>query len=173
MYSFPPLTNPRKAIMAGNFFSCIGVFISRKIFVKYRFDTSAELQGMEDWEFWIRILAEYKPGRLEKVNNGILHHKGRSMTKYDLESFTSRGEYIISKIRKDPALNSCYGPYLSVFRSHCRLLTASRANSNGLFREARSYWLKGFFMRPAIVFHLGNLRIIQKALFHLEHKHGI
>lgn len=73
------LTQPIKAIATGNFFSCIGVFISNDIYKKYRFDTHIELQGIEDWEFWMRITADYSPGRINKINSGIVHHKGRSI----------------------------------------------------------------------------------------------
>src|SRR5207253_10171501 len=72
----PSLKNQLKAIANGNFMSCIGDFIHREIYQRYRFDTTAELTGGEDWEFWLRVLADYKVGRIEKINSGILQHPG-------------------------------------------------------------------------------------------------
>src|SRR3989442_4172090 len=61
-YSMPSLSNQLRAISQGNFMSCIGNFIHREIYQNYRFDTAESLTGWEDWEFWLRVLADYKVG---------------------------------------------------------------------------------------------------------------
>ena len=89
----PSLANQVRAIANGNFMSCIGDFIHRDIYQKYRFDTSPELTGGEDWDFWLRVLADHKVGRIEKINSGILQHSGRSVNNQDVSSM-QRGRLI-------------------------------------------------------------------------------
>src|SRR4051794_30712652 len=78
-YKFPRIEDARRAIAEGNFLSCIGVFIGREIYSRYRFDTNPALTGSEDWDFWVRVTAEYLPLRIDKINSGIVHHGGRTM----------------------------------------------------------------------------------------------
>ncbi|MGH9960893.1 MAG: glycosyltransferase family 2 protein, partial [Pyrinomonadaceae bacterium] len=85
-YPMPSLNNQLKAIASGNFMTCIGNFIHREIYQRYQFDTTKELIGGEDWEFWLRVLADYRVGRIEKINSGILQHDGRSVNNQSLDS---------------------------------------------------------------------------------------
>jgi glycosyltransferase involved in cell wall biosynthesis len=103
-FKFPSLANQTKAIAYGNFMSCIGDFIHREIYSRYRFDTRPEVTGSEDWDFWLRVLADYKVGRIEKINNGIRHHEGRSVNNQDMVSLQRGLEQIIAKISEDPHL---------------------------------------------------------------------
>ena len=169
-YPFPSLDNQERAIMKGNFLSCIGVFISESVYKNFRFDTSTLLQGIEDWEFWIRILADHKAGRINKINNGIVHHKGRSITKFTISSYLQKRDYVINKISSDPHLNNVYGSHKKVFGASCTLLAASMANEANLFGETRTYLKEAFNLDWTILFSFRYLRILQKALFQQKSK---
>src|SRR5207253_9936985 len=135
----PSLKNQLKAIAGGNFMSCIGDFINREIYQRYRFDTTAELTGGEDWDFWLRVLADYKVGRIEKINSGILQHPGRSVNNQNLNSMTTGLEHLSAKLAGDPHLSEVYGPYLKRIRASSLVYLAILANTGGLFAEARNY----------------------------------
>ena len=112
-YNFPTLDDPIKAITAGNFLAYIGVFMHRDIYERYRFDSNSRLCS-EDWELWLRIMADYTPGRINKVNNGVVHHSKRSLNTLELHKLRDNFAYLTEKISADPHLNSIYGRTLSV-----------------------------------------------------------
>jgi glycosyltransferase involved in cell wall biosynthesis len=125
-YDFPSLDDPLRAITAGNFLSSIGVFTQREIYKSYRFDTA--LTSSEDWDFWLRIVPYYRPGRINKVNSGVVHHHGRSVVRLDLSELSRRFAYLIRKIKDDPQLNLVYAKYLNRLEAGTLLYTSTVAN---------------------------------------------
>ena len=138
-YPMPSLKNQLQAIASGNFMTCIGDFIHREIYQHYQFDTNQDLTGGEDWEFWFRVLADYKLGRIEKINSGILQHGGRSVNNQSLDSMKIGLEYLCAKLTTDAHLSGVYRPYLKRIRANSLLYMAILANTGGLFGEARKY----------------------------------
>ena len=141
-YPMPSLKNQLKAIAGGNFMSCIGDFIHREIYQHYRFDTTPELTGGEDWEFWLRVLADYKVGRIEKINSGILQHSGRSVNNQNLNNMTTGLEHLSAKLANDPHLSEVYRRYLKRIRANSLLYLAILANTGGLFGDAKKFLLE-------------------------------
>jgi len=133
----PPLKNQLKAIAGGNFMTCIGDFIHREIYEQYKFDVTPELTGGEDWEFWLRVLADYRVGRIEKINSGILQHEGRSVNNQSLESMKRGLDHLCAKLETEPHLAEVYRPYLERIRANSLLYLAILANTGGRFVEAR------------------------------------
>lgn len=155
-YPAPSLRNQLKAIAAGNFMSCIGDFIHREIYQRYQFDTTPELIGGEDWEFWLRVLADYKVGRIERVNSGILQHGERSVNNQNLDSMKLGVDFLHAKLTADPHLASVYRAYLKRIRSSSLLYMAILANTGGLFGEARRYLMDAVGMDFGL---LGSQRV--------------
>ena len=127
-YDFPSLADPLRAITGGNFLSSVGVFIHREIYQKYRFDPSPQLTGSEDWDYWLRVVPYYSPGRINKVNNGVVQHGSRSTVQLELSKLQSRFAYLTNKIRNDPELSSVYGKYLNRLEAGSLLYTSTVAN---------------------------------------------
>jgi len=138
-YKFPSLKNRHAAIVAGNFMSCIGTFLHREIYRKYRFDTTQDLTGGEDWEFWLRVLADNEVGRIEKVNSSILHHEGRSVNNQNLETMERGLAYLVSKFRRDEHLSGVYGDYLDRIEANCFLYLNLLANDGKMRKSALAY----------------------------------
>jgi len=136
---FPSLRNQLKAIAQGNFMSCTGDFIHREIYTRYRFNTDPEIIGGEDWDFWLRVLADYKVGRIHKVNNGVVQHEGRSVNSQDIISLGKGLEKIQSNIVNDPHLADVYAPYLKCIEASSQIYLAILANGAGLYRLSLSY----------------------------------
>jgi glycosyltransferase involved in cell wall biosynthesis len=169
-YPFPSLHNPIRAIAEGNFISCIGIFISRKVYTEFRFDSTELLQGIEDWDLWLRILARYRMGRIDNINSGIVHHAGRSITQYALDSYLEKSAYVRRKIENDIALRSTYAPYLNAFEASCYLLAASMANEAGLFRASGDYLKAAIRINWTVLFSLRYLQILRKSVFKIKSK---
>lgn len=136
---FPDLQNQLKSIAQGNFMSCIGDFIHREIYARYRFNTDPEIIGGEDWDFWLRVLAKHKLGRIEKVNNGVVHHEGRSVNGQDIHILERGLRRLVQNIEADPELMDAYAPYLNCIEASSRIYLATLANASNAYKMALSY----------------------------------
>jgi glycosyltransferase involved in cell wall biosynthesis len=164
----PSLRNQLAAIAEGNFMSCIGNFIHREIYQHYQFDTTPALTGGEDWEFWLRVLADYEVGRIERINSGVLQHGGRSVNNQNLDSMKIGLEHVCTKLATDPHLSQVYGPYLKRIRANSSLYMAILANTGGLFGEARKYLTEALNIDFSLIAKPRLWRVARRALFRLQ-----
>lgn len=164
----PSLRNQLGAIAEGNFMSCIGNFIHRQIYRRYQFDTTPELTGGEDWEFWLRVLADYPVGRIERVNSGVLQHQGRSINNQNLDSMKIGLEHISTKLATDPHLSQVYRPYLKRIRANSFLYLAILANTGGLFGEARKYLTEALKIDFSLLVNPRLWRVARRAWLRLQ-----
>ncbi len=169
-YPMPSLQDQLKAIAEGNFMSCIGDFIHREVYQRFQFDTAEELTGGEDWDFWLRVLADHKVGRIEKVNSGILQHQGRSVNNQNLEMMRLGLEHLYVKIGGDPHLSEVYRPYLKRIRANSLLYLAILANSAGDFEDARKYLKQALGVDRGLLFNGRFWRPVRRAWFRLQPK---
>ncbi len=169
---FPSLDHPIKAIANGNFMSCIGNFVHREIYQQYRFDPHPDLIGQEDWDFWLRVLADYPVGRIETVNNGVLQHDGRSVSSQSLDSLRAGLDYISRKLNDDPHLTAVYRPYLKRFRANSLVHLAITSNLAALYVKALKYLLAAARTDRSLLFSLRFIRVLQIALFRLDVTRG-
>ncbi len=150
--------------------TCIGDFIHREIYQRYQFDTRQELTGGEDWEFWLRVLADYRLGRIEKVNSGILQHEGRSVNNQSLVSMKIGLEYLSAKLATDAHLFEVYRQYLQRIRANSLLYLAILANTGGLFGEARKYLTEAVTMDFRMLANPRFWRVGRRACLRLQPK---
>jgi glycosyltransferase involved in cell wall biosynthesis len=167
-YKFPSLRDRRRAIMEGNFLSCIGGFIHRQVFEKYRFDTDPALTGSEDWLFWIRVVADHEVGRIPRINSGIVHHGGRTVVQVDLPSVRQRLELVRAKICQDPHLRQVYAGYLDRLAVGSLVYLATVANSASRHREALSILGEAWKADPLVIVWERFLRVLRIAMFRVQ-----
>ncbi len=167
-FPLPPLKNQIRAITNSNFMACIGNFVHREIYQHYQFDTYRPLSGVEDWDYWLRVLADYKVGRIEKINSGILHHGGRSVNNQNLRTVEVGLEHLVEKIATDAHLSEIYRPYLKQIRAHSLLYIAMLANGGGLFGEARKYLVKAVNIDFRLLANPRLWRVARRACLRLQ-----
>ena len=167
-YPTPELKDQLKAIACGNFLSCIGNFIHREIYQHYAFDTHPDLTGGEDWEYWLRVLADYKLGRIEKVNSGVQQHPGRSVNNQSLESMKKGLEHLCAKLATDPHLSRVYQRHLRQIRANSQLYLAILANTGGMFAEAQRFLMQAVKADSRLVASPRFWRVSRRAVFRLR-----
>lgn len=163
-YKLPALGDQLKAISSLNFMSCIGNFIHRDVYRNYKFDTAKDLTGGEDWEFWLRVLADHKVARIEKINSGILHHTGRSINNQSVESMERGLTYMIGKLRSDPHLSAVYADHLDRIEANSFLYLNVLANDGRFRKKALAYLFAAAKKDKAIVFTSRFVRSMRRTL---------
>jgi glycosyltransferase involved in cell wall biosynthesis len=171
-YRFPKQNSPQ-SLARGNYLSCIGVFLAKKIYTDYFFDEEPLLLGSEDWEYWLRIIAKYKLDTLDKINSLIVHHENRSLTKYNIESFIPKAEYIIRKFKADPSLDAVYKKEYPVIHSAAYLFAASRANSMKLYTDARRYLRRALHLDASAKYETRFWKILIINILRKKNEHQI
>jgi glycosyltransferase involved in cell wall biosynthesis len=169
-YTFPPLDNQLTAIVAGNFMSCIGNFIHRDIYSNFRFDTFSELTGAEDWEFWLRVFAEHRLGRISKINSGIRHHHGRTVKSKHFEALEQGYLYMFDKFRKDQRLMATYANHMKRIEANSYLYLAVLANTGAHFHEARRYLKLARQTDPSVILTFRFVNVCRRAFLKLQIK---
>ena len=137
--TFPSVKNQIKGIARGNFMSCIGDFIHREVYSQFRFNTDPDIIGGEDWEFWLRVLAKHKLGRIEKINNGVVQHEGRSVNSQDIYSLERGLRTLVQNIAADPELSEVYARHLKCIEASSMMYLATLANASSAYKMALSY----------------------------------
>ncbi|HZE73256.1 MAG TPA: glycosyltransferase family A protein [Pyrinomonadaceae bacterium] len=161
---FPAVENQIKGIASGNFMSCIGDFIHRDIYTHHRFSTDPEIIGGEDWDFWLRVLAIYKLGRIEKINSGVVQHEGRSVNHQDMASLEQGLKKIKQNICTDPELAGIYSPYLKFIESSSLMYLATLANAGQCYKPALSYLYRAARKNPGVLVTSRFIRTLQIAI---------
>jgi glycosyltransferase involved in cell wall biosynthesis len=163
-YELPPIENRIQAIANGNFMSCIGDFIHREIYTKYRFDTFRDLTGVEDWEFWLQVVADYEVGRINKVNCGVLQHGERSVQLQNIESLERGYQHLIKKYREDEHLSKIYAKYLKRIAANSYLYLATLANMGAIFDKTKYFLQIARQNDSSVVFTTRYIKIHLRAL---------
>ena len=167
-YAFPSLDNQFKALCSGNFMACIGGFLHREVYTKIQFDTTRELTGSEDYEYWFRVFAKYKVGRIDKVNSGVLQHEGRSVNFDTFDLMVKHKEYIVSMIRRHSSVKEKFEKYIPRFEASFLIYAAIKANQSHLFAKALSLLHMALKADFSVIFSKRFFRVYQIALFRIK-----
>lgn len=161
-YNFPSLDDQLRAIVAGNFMSCIGNFLHSDVYKNYRFDTHGSLTGGEDWDFWLRVLADHKLGRIEQFNSGLQHHSDRSVNNQSIESMEVGLQYMVDKFRSDAHLSRVYADHLKRIEANGYLYLNILANDGKLATKAADYLRAAFKKDKSVIFSSRFLRSFRR-----------
>jgi len=163
----PPVDDHRRHLALGNFPSCIGVFLHRELYTRYRFDTNPVLTTSEDYELWLRVAADHPIHRIESVNSAFVDHSGRSVVNQSTDAAERRMRYILDKVHGDRHLREAYAPHLGRMEAGRMLILASIANGNREGRRALGYLRRAVGAHPPVVFSVRFFRSVQLALLNL------
>ena len=166
-YEFPRIRNRIRQIANGNFMSCIGDFVHRDVYTKYYFDTTPDLTGGEDWEYWLRVLADHRVGRIEKYNSGVLQHAGRSINNQNVDSMERGLAFLVAKFRSEAHLSQVYGAYVKRIEATAFMYLNVLANDASLGKRAADYLKMAVRCDYRVMFSSRFLRSLRRTILSL------
>lgn len=103
IYPWKPLPDPaNEKLMEGNFLSCMGVFVERKVVIDNPFNENRGLAGSEDYELWLRLAARYPIHTVPISTACLVSHADRSVVKIDRKKLLLRRMLLKKYTWSDP-----------------------------------------------------------------------
>jgi glycosyltransferase involved in cell wall biosynthesis len=100
-YGMTGFFDPKKLVY-GNYLGCSSVIIQRELFKKHYFNTDKDLILFEDWELWLRVIAENKLFCFPAKSIIMINHGGRSVLNYEPSQFNDKILHFKSHILHSP-----------------------------------------------------------------------
>ncbi|MEI6488263.1 MAG: glycosyltransferase [Bacteroidota bacterium] len=155
-------------IVKGNPLSCMGVFIRRDVSEKFKFNEDRELSGSEDWELWLRIIANFGIKTDNRISACLIQHDDRSVLKFDELQLFKRKELALKYAFEDKAVQNLYGKQYQKIDSfadgyislHLALAGHNTKSLKYLFKSIKNYPLSIFSKRFLAIFKHIVLNII-------------
>ncbi len=111
--------NANRKLISGNHLSCNGVFVDSEVFSQFRFNEDRHLAGMEDWELWLRLAAEYPLFFDNTISSCIIQHQSRSVMENDAEKLIQRVNLLMRVVENNTTLTAFMGKDKVKFQSSC------------------------------------------------------
>lgn len=158
----PKIAN--KSLLKGNQFSCLGVFLNKKVFDEpIGFSEDRRLSIGEDWLLWLKLSARHSILANNTVTAALVNHVNRSMSEFDLSSHQFSINYLAEELSKDENFMSSFGKSaVGRIKAHMLTLTSLNAVLANEKKLAFQYFLKGiscsfqeiFSKRTLVIFKL-------------------
>ncbi len=84
----------------GNFLGCSSVIVSRKLFSRYQFNADRAMILFEDWELWLRIIAENKLYCFPGKSITMINHGARSVLNYTPQQISYKIQHFKDHVLK-------------------------------------------------------------------------
>jgi glycosyltransferase involved in cell wall biosynthesis len=141
-----------KILLKPNILSCMGVFIRNDITQNFRFNENRDLSGTEDWELWMRIVANHGIIADNRISSCCIDHDDRSVLEVSETKLVQRKELAINYAFKDIMVKKKYEKYLNIIKAHSNTYIALHLCLAGKFKEALKYLKKAVLSYPFIIF---------------------
>lgn len=161
---FPKLSGNISHLVNGNYLSCHGVFMAKEVYKAVRFDEEPRLIGHEDYDFWLRVVAQYGLCRLEEYNSAMLTHETNSMKGFKPDETLWQKDYLISKYKKDEKLSPLMSPFLNRLEASIYVYAAVQSNFHQDHHQAISMLKKSFEKDKSILFTRRYCTVLYRAL---------
>jgi len=158
----------RPALLKGNLFSCIGVFLRQDIARAYLFEEDRQLAGTEDWHLWLRLAARFPIYYSNTVTACMINHESRSVLHFDKKQLLNRTNLLIKYLAQDSEFLKFFGKKaLERIEAHMYTYIAlhsvlARHNADGL-----QFLVKGIGRNPAELWQRRTLAILKYMAFNL------
>ncbi len=142
----------RNVVIRGNPLSCMGVFIRKDITSEYYFNEDRKLAGSEDWELWLRIIANFGIKTDNRISSCLVHHGDRSVLSYDEEKLFRRKQMALESAFRDPGVREVYMKRYHEIDSYADGYIAIHLALAGKNHQSIRYLVKSIKTFPVAVF---------------------
>ena len=149
-------------VKRGNFMSCHGVFIQRKLFLENQFNEDRRLSGSEDYELWLRMAARFPIYYSPKVTSALIEHENRSVLGMDKNQLIKRKELMLEYIFQDKPFLDKYGRYKSQLQSDAYSYISLHSVLSGDKQIGIKYFFKAVLKKTSFLFSKRSFSIIYR-----------
>jgi glycosyltransferase involved in cell wall biosynthesis len=135
--------NDPMVLVEGNPLSCMGIFLKKEVFDHHGFNEDRELSASEDWEFWIRLAANYGLRTDNRIVGRLIEHEQRSVVNVPKDRLVKRKELAVRYAFEDPAVRRVFGHVKNSIEAYWNTYIALHLAMDGHRKDAFDYLCRG------------------------------
>ncbi|MFM9055520.1 MAG: hypothetical protein ACKOQY_02360, partial [Bacteroidota bacterium] len=160
----------KKKLVAGNPFSCNGMFIKRQVALNLKFNEDRNLTNAEDYLLWLEIASRYPIYTVDTVTSILVSHSGRSVKDNSLDSLNSRKELLLKYAFTDRETERFIGAYKKGIESYSDTYSAIHLVESGDLKNGVKYFIRGIIAYPPSILDRRTLGIMKHTFLHIIRK---
>ena len=142
----------------------MGIFIKRNKLQEFRFNEDRRITASEDWELWLRLIANFGIKTDSRVSAAMIYHNDRSVLEIDENGLLLRKKLALKYAFEDRQVKNKFGKYRNEMEAYASSYIALHLVLTGKkSRGFRYVWL-GIKKYPPIIFSRRFLVIIKNLL---------
>jgi glycosyltransferase involved in cell wall biosynthesis len=148
-------------LVDGNPLSCLGVFVKKDVWTKFQFNEDRNLTASEDWELWLRIVANFGITADARVSATMVYHDNRSVLETDEHAMATRKQLAIAYAFRDAKVREVYGRYKARMQAYGDSYIALHLALAGKSKRSIRYLLRAAGKYPPILFSRRCMAIVK------------
>jgi glycosyltransferase involved in cell wall biosynthesis len=149
----------------GNVLSCMGVFVKRDIARTNPFNETLALTGLEDWELWIRLAAQYPILHGVDVTSALVHHEDRSVWQIPDQKLLERVNTFLDIVCGNAMVTAAFDALLPQLRANSSTyISLHLSELQGHKGQALAYFFRGLSYSWRAMFRRRTLAILRNLL---------
>jgi glycosyltransferase involved in cell wall biosynthesis len=148
-------------LISGNPLSCLGIFIRKDIFSHHHFNEDINLSGTEDWELWLRLVANYGIKTDNRISAALITHSDRSVLNADEMKLLNRKNLAFKYAFTDQKVRNKFEKSYIKMQSHFDSYISLHLALAGKRRRALHYLREALKANPVIIFQKRFIAIIK------------
>jgi glycosyltransferase involved in cell wall biosynthesis len=154
-----------KLLVRGNPLSCLGIFVKREVLANFQFNEDRKLIMVEDWELWIRLLANFGIKTDRRISAAMIYHKKRSLAEAEAEQLANAKQLAIQYAFKDNEVKKVYGKYKYQMIAFAESYVALHLAVGHYRKSALKYLQKSIAHYPLVILSKRFLVILKRLVF--------
>lgn len=154
----------KKKLVAGNPFSCNGMFLKRSVALNLKFNEDRNLTNAEDYLLWLEIASRYPIYTVNTVTSVLVSHSGRSVKDNSLDSLNSRKQLLLKYAFADLETDRFIGAYKKGIESFSDTYSAIHLVESGDVKNGLRFFFRGIRTYPPCIFDRRTLGIMKHAV---------
>jgi glycosyltransferase involved in cell wall biosynthesis len=152
-------------LVHGNPLSCIGVVIKRIDFLQNKFNEDRGLILSEDWELWLRLIANHGIKVDNRISAAMISHDTRSVLNSDEEKLLARKNLSFKYAFENERVKIIFGRYLKKMESYFDIYISLHLVLARKKVRSFHYLRKAFMENPFLILDRRFYAIVKHLIF--------